>query len=130
MPDYRFVVNLRSDTLAEPFRESIPTPAYLLAADHATPGMRDLASGVREQDLDLFADNGNFELIGKAEAHFRDRAREVLQALRLASTSRVPGRSGTGQSALTRMSARFCASHRPRGRTGRLSFPGTGSCCR
>ena len=60
MPDYRFVVNLRSDTFTEPFRESIPAPAYLLAADHATPGMRDLASGVREQGLDPSADNGNF----------------------------------------------------------------------
>jgi hypothetical protein len=84
VPDYRFVVNLRSDTFAEPFRESIPTAAYLLAADHATPGMRDLASGVREQGLDLFADNGNFELVGKTESHFRDRAREVLQKVRRA----------------------------------------------
>jgi hypothetical protein len=65
VPDYRFVVNVRSDTFAEPFRESIPTPAYLLAADHATPGMRDLASGGRDQGLDLFADNGNFDLIGE-----------------------------------------------------------------
>jgi hypothetical protein len=81
VPYYRFVVNLRSDTFAEPFRESIPTPAYLLAADHATPRMPDLAGGVREQGLDLFADNGSFELIGKTEAHFRDRAWEVLQAL-------------------------------------------------
>ena len=76
--------NLRSDTFAEPFRESIPTPAYLLAADHATPGMRDLASGVPDQGLDPFADNVNFELIGKTEAHFRDRAREVLQKVRTA----------------------------------------------
>jgi hypothetical protein len=92
VPDYRFVVNLRSDTFAEPFRESIPTPAYLLAADHATPGMRDLASGVREQGLDLFADNGNFDLIGETEAHFRDRAREVLQKVRTAAD--LPTRGG------------------------------------
>jgi hypothetical protein len=84
VPDYRFVVNLRSDTFAEPFRESIPTAAYSLAADHATPAVRDLASGVRDQGLDLFAGNGNFELIGKTEAHFRDRAREVLQKVRTA----------------------------------------------
>jgi hypothetical protein len=84
VPDYRFVVNLRSDTFAEPFRDSIPTPAYLLGANKATAGMRDLASGVREQGLDLFADNGNFELIGRTEAHFRDRAQEVLRKVRTA----------------------------------------------
>jgi hypothetical protein len=84
VPDYRSVDNLRSDTFAEPFLESIPTSAYLLDADHATPALRDLASGVRGQGLDLFADNGNFELMGKTEAHFRDRAREVLQKVRTA----------------------------------------------
>jgi hypothetical protein len=66
-------------------------PAYLLAADHATPGMRDLASGVREQGRDLFADNGNFELIGKTEARFRD-CREVLQKVRTAAD--LPTRGG------------------------------------
>jgi hypothetical protein len=84
VPDYRFVVNLRSDTFAEPFRESIPTPAYLLGANQATAGMRDLAGGVRDQGLDLFADNGNFELIGRTQAHFRDRAREILLKVRTA----------------------------------------------
>jgi len=51
--------------------------------------MRNLASGVPDQGLDLFADNVNFELIGKTEAHFRDRAREVLQKVRTAED--VPG---------------------------------------
>jgi hypothetical protein len=84
VPSYRFVVNLRSDTFAEPFRDLIPTPAYLLSADHATPAMRGLAGGVRAQDLDLFADNGNFNLIGQTAAVFGDRAGEVLQKVRSA----------------------------------------------
>lgn len=46
--------------------------------------MRDLASGVRDQGLDPFADNGNFELVGKTESHLWDRARGVFQKVRTA----------------------------------------------
>jgi hypothetical protein len=70
VPDYRFVVNLRSDTFAEPSGSRSPPPPICSPRATPPPGMRDLASGVREQGLDLFADNGNFELIGKPEAHF------------------------------------------------------------
>jgi len=65
MPRFRFVYNLKKDTSDAGFRERIRPSAYLLAPNNATRQLRAAAAALRHDGLDLYADNGNYEIIGK-----------------------------------------------------------------
>ena len=82
LPDYHFVMNLRSETFDDSFRKWLKPYAYLLAPNRASGAELDLAGNVRKGRYQLYADNGNFALIGQIVKKYAGDASTLLQAVR------------------------------------------------
>jgi hypothetical protein len=74
-----FVYNLQTPTWQDAFRAGLRPRSYLLAPNNATPANRRLAASARSDRRLLLADNGNFVLISRVAADFKQEA----EALRL-----------------------------------------------
>ena len=82
LPDYHFVVNLRNETFDDSFRKWLKPWAYLLAPNRASRAELELARNVRKSRYQLYADNGNFALIGQIVKKYAGDASTLLQAVR------------------------------------------------
>ncbi|MGB3827812.1 MAG: hypothetical protein WA962_03475 [Ornithinimicrobium sp.] len=87
----RFVYNLSPDTFTPDNLTGNKPFGYLLAPNNATPQLSRLASQVRDHGLPLFADNGNFTLIGQVAAALRAESR--LLRRRVVAFERTLGHS-------------------------------------
>jgi hypothetical protein len=82
LADYHFVVNLRNETFDDSFRKWLTPRAYLLAPNRASRAELELARNVRKSRYQLYADNGNFALIGQIVKKYAGDASTLLQAVR------------------------------------------------
>lgn len=74
MPEYRFVVNLRTDTISPEYINLLPPWGYLLAPGNASAQLRQQAQILTADGYKLFADNGNFTHINDLVQQYRDEA--------------------------------------------------------
>ena len=82
LANYHFAVNLREETFDASFRKWLKPWAYLLAPNRATGAQLRLAQQVRQGKHGLYADNGNFALIGKVVKKYAGEASKLLEAVR------------------------------------------------
>ena len=82
LADYQFVVNLRAETFDDAFRRWLNPRAYLLAPNRAAAAQLELAGKVRASRRELYADNGNFALIGDVVKRNAAEAAVLLQSVR------------------------------------------------
>lgn len=82
LANYHFVVNLREETFDPSFRQWLKPRAYLLAPNRATGAQLVLAHKVRQNGHDLYADNGNFALIGQIVKKYAGETSNLLEAVR------------------------------------------------
>lgn len=76
------MVNLRKETFRDTFRGWLKPWAYLLAPNRATGAQLELANQVRLRKYGLYADNGNFTLIGQIAKKHAGEASILLKAVR------------------------------------------------
>jgi hypothetical protein len=77
-----FVANLRQRTIEAFGRHGIQPDAYLLSTHRLSAPALAHAHGIRDDGVDLFADNGSKALIDEVLATFRDRAAAVWARVR------------------------------------------------
>jgi hypothetical protein len=113
LADYLFVVNLRSETFDDSFRKWLKPRAYLLAPNRASGAELALAGNVRKGRYQLYADNGNFALIGQIVKRYAGDAAALLQAVRTEEKKlRHSARPGELSKALTARIAELAAKAR------------------
>lgn len=71
-----FLINLKKDTSSQEFIRAIEPKGWLTAPENANDSLRKQLSENRNSKL-LFADNGNFSLIGKAAKNLNEMAEKV-----------------------------------------------------
>jgi hypothetical protein len=82
LANYHFVVNLRKETFDDSFRSGLKPWAYLLAPNRATGAQLALAHQARSNKYGLYADNGNFALIGQIVKKHAGEASKLLEVVR------------------------------------------------
>jgi hypothetical protein len=122
---HRFAINLRSETLSTAFRDALDPRSYLVPGN-APASSRQRARSLVGEGVDIFADNGHFDDIGRIARDLAaegDRLHEVVEARerelgrnvrpreldvatrdayrRLAAAARVESRIATGDRART-----------------------------
>ncbi len=73
MAAHHFAINLRSETLSDSFRGALK-PWGFLVPGNAGPNLRQRAAELNAEDLEVFADNGYFDDIGRIAKTFEDRS--------------------------------------------------------